>query len=138
NVIAWDPENKSEVFLAKNVRLFVTIPDLGWLMMLVFAAVVAPLTLYILARVQQNESFIGVANRAVFISILLQSHALLFCILRVRDGSYPSLDGEGVSPTAFGTSPCILSGLVGGIFANLLYLLLLWRRQDLERLLPDT
>src|SRR3989442_7330609 len=28
NLIAWDAENKSEVFLAKNVRLFVTIPDL--------------------------------------------------------------------------------------------------------------
>src|ERR1700752_1618416 len=36
NVIAWDPENKSEVFLAKNVRLFVTIPDLGWLLLLAF------------------------------------------------------------------------------------------------------
>src|SRR6201988_4126323 len=36
NVIAWDAENKSEVFLAKNVRLFVTIPDLGWLLLLAF------------------------------------------------------------------------------------------------------
>jgi len=137
NVIAWDPENKSEVFLAKNVRLYVTIPDLGWLMLLVFAAVVAPLTLYILARVQKSESFIAVANRAVFVSILLQSLALLFFILRIRDGHYPSLDAAGLYPTALGTSPFILSGLVGGIFANLLYLLLLWRREDLERLLPD-
>jgi len=137
NVIAWDPENKSEVFLAKNVRLFVTIPDLGWLMLLVFAAVAAPLTLYILARVRKNDAFLALANRAVFISILLQSLALVFLILRVRDGSYPSLDAEGLYPTALGTSPFILAGLVGGIFANLLYLLLLWRREDLERLLPD-
>src|SRR6516164_8176365 len=86
NVIAWDPENKSEVFLARNVRLFVTIPDLGWLMLLVFAAVAAPLTLYIVARVRKNEAYFGAANRAVFISILLQSLALLFFILRVRDG----------------------------------------------------
>ena len=137
NVIAWDPENKSEVFIAKGVRLFVTIPDLGWLMLLVFAAVVAPLTLYILARVRKNDAFTGAANRAVFISIMLQSLALLFFILRIRGGLYPSLDAEGLYPTALGTSPFILSGLVGGIFANLLYLLLLWRRADLERLLPD-
>ena len=137
NVIAWDPENKSEVFLAKNVRLFVTIPDLGWLMLLVFAAVAAPLTLYILARVRKNDGFLAIANRAVFVSILLQSLALVFFVLRVRDGQYPSLDAEGLYPTALGTSPFILAGLVGSIFANLLYLLLLWRREDLERLLPD-
>jgi cytochrome c-type biogenesis protein CcsB len=137
NVIAWDPENKSEVFLAKNVRLFVTIPDLGWLMLLVFAAVVAPLTLYILARVRTNEGFLLLANRAVFISILLQSLALVFFVIRVREGQYPSLDAEGLYSTNLAASPFILSALVAGIFANLLYLLLLWRREDLERLLPD-
>jgi cytochrome c-type biogenesis protein CcsB len=137
NVIAWDPENKSEVFLAKNVRLFITIPDLGWLMLLVFAAVAAPLMLYIVARIRTHDGLLAVANRAVFVSILLQSLALVFFVLRVRDGSYPSVDADGLYPTALGTSPFILAGLVGAIFANLLYLLLLWRREDLERLLPD-
>ena len=137
NVIAWDPESQSEVFLSKNVRLFVTIPDLGWLMLLVFAAVAAPLTLYIVARIPKHNGLLAVANRAVFVSILLQSLALVFFVLRVRDGSYPSLDADGLYPTALGASPFIMAGLVGGIFANLLYLLLLWRREDLERLLPD-
>ena len=137
NVIAWDAENKSEVFLAKNVRLFVTIPDLGWLILLVFAAVIAPLALYVLARVRKSDGFLAVANRAVFISILLQSLALVFFVIRVRDGRYSSLDAEGLYPTNLAASPFILSALVAGIFANLLYLLLLWRREDLERLLPD-
>src|SRR6201993_2218994 len=43
NVVAWDAENKSEVFVSRGVRLFVTIPDLGWLMMLGFSAVGGPL-----------------------------------------------------------------------------------------------
>ncbi len=137
NVIAWDAENKSEVFLAKNVRLFVTIPDLGWLMLLVFAAVIAPLTLYVLARIRKNDAFLSVANRAVFISILLQSLVLVFFVIRVREGQYPSLDADGLYSTNLAASPFILSALVAGIFANLLYLLLLWRREDLERLLPD-
>jgi cytochrome c-type biogenesis protein CcsB len=137
NVIAWDPENKTEVFLAQHVRLFVTIPDLGWLMLLVFAAVAVPLVLYILARVKQNEGFLSTANKAVFVSILLQALALVFFILRTRDGQYPSLDAEGLYPTSLAASPFILAALVGGIFSNLLYLLLLWRREDLERLLPD-
>ena len=50
NVIAWDAENKTEVFISRGVRLFVTIPDLGWLMLLVFAAVVAPLALYVVSH----------------------------------------------------------------------------------------
>jgi len=137
NVVAWDAVNKSEVFISRGVRVFVTIPDLGWLMLLVFAAVAAPLVLYILSQVKQNELFLSLANRAVFISILLQALALLFFQLRTRDGLYPSLDVEGLYPTSLAASPFILSALVGAIFANLLYLLLLWRRQDLERLLPD-
>jgi cytochrome c-type biogenesis protein CcsB len=53
------------------------------------------------------------------------------------NGIYPSPDAEGVFPTSLAASPFILSGLVGGIFISLLYLLLLWRRSDLERLLPS-
>ena len=137
NVVAWDIENKQEVFLSRGVRLFVTIPDLGWLMLLVFCAVAAPLAFYVIARVKKNESFLALANRAIFVSILLQVLALVFFLLRARDGQYPSLDAEGLYPTTLAASPFILSALVGGIFANLLYLLLLWRRPDLEQHLPD-
>jgi len=137
SVIAWDAENKTEVFISRGVRLFVTIPDLGWMMLLVFASVAAPLVLYILFRVKKNEGFLAIANRAVFISILLQILALVFFLLRASSGPYPSPDAEGTYATNLAASPFILSALVGGIFANLLYLLLLWRREDLERHLPD-
>jgi len=137
NVIAWDAENKTEMFISRGVRLFVTIPELGWMMLLVFAAVAAPLVLYILSRVKRNEGFLSVANQAVFVSTLLQAVALVIFLLRARDGQYPSLDAEGLYPTSLAASPFILAALVGGIFANLLYLLLLWRREDLERHLPD-
>ena len=137
NVIAWDAENKSEVFISRGVRLFITIPDLGWLMLLGFAAVTAPLVIYVVARWKNNENLINLANRAVFVSILLQSLMLVFFVLRARDGHYTSLDADGLYLTTLAASPFILCGLVAGIFANLLYLLLLWRREDLERLLPD-
>jgi cytochrome c-type biogenesis protein CcsB len=137
SVAAWNPEQKSEVFLAKGVRLFVVIPDLGWLMLLVLAAVAAPLVLYLVSRWKRAESLINTANRVVFVSILLQVLALVFFLLRARDGSYGSLDAEGLFPTSLAASPFILSGLVGGILVSLLYLLLLWRREDLERMLPS-
>ena len=79
-----------------------------------------------------------IANRAVFVSILVQVLALGVFLLRARNGSYGSLDAEGLFPTSLAASPFILSGLVGGIFVSLLYLLLLWRRADLERLLPSS
>ena len=137
NVVAWDAQNKAEVFVSRGVRLFVTIPDLGWLMLLVFVAVAVPLVLIVASHLKKNEAFVITANRAVFVSILLQTLSLVFFLLRARDGHYASLDAEGLYATTLAASPFILSGLVGGIFANLLYLLLLWRRQDLERLLPD-
>ncbi len=137
SVAAWNPEEKSEIFIAKGVRLFVVIPDLGWLLLLVLAAVSVPLVFYILWRKTNNEAHLDLANRAVFLSILLQTLALVFFIVRVRDGHYFSLDADGQFPTSLAASPFILSGLVGGIFVSLLYLLLLWRRTDLERMLPS-
>jgi ABC-type transport system involved in cytochrome c biogenesis permease subunit len=136
NVVAWNSEQKSEVFLQRGVRLFVTIPDLGWLMLLVLAAVASPVVLYGLSRRRKDEGLLLMANRAVFPSILLQGVALATFILRTRDGQYGSLDADGLYATSLAASPFILSGLVGGIFVSLLYLLLLWRRPDLERLLP--
>ena len=104
-----------------------------WSPMLVVAT---PLVFYILARVRKNEGYLHAANRAVFVSILLQVIALLSFLARAR-GQYASLDADGLYATSLAASPFILSGLVGGIFNSLLYLLLLWRRMDLERLLPS-
>ncbi|HEX7422815.1 MAG TPA: cytochrome c biogenesis protein CcsA [Terriglobales bacterium] len=137
SLVAWNPEQKSEVFLSKGVRLFVTIPDLGWLMTLALLVVASPLVFYGLARWKNNDSFLTLANRAVFLSILLQVMTLVMFLVRARDGRYPSLDADGLFPTSLAASPFILSGLVGGTFISLLYLLLLWRRPDLERLLPS-
>src|ERR1035438_7791872 len=72
SVVAWNPEEKSEVFIAKGVRLFVAIPDLGWLMVLVLAAVGAPLFLYLIWRKTHDQGLLTMANRGVFLSILLQ------------------------------------------------------------------
>ena len=137
SLVAWDPEHKSEVFISKGMRLFVTIPDLGWLMLLAFVVVASPLVFYGIARWKNDDTFFALANRAVFVSILIQVMALVMFLLRASDGRYPSLDADGLFPTSLAASPFILSGLVAGIFASLLYLLLLWRRPDLERLLPD-
>jgi ABC-type transport system involved in cytochrome c biogenesis permease subunit len=137
SVAAWNPEEKSEVFQAKGVRLFVVIPDLGWMMLLVLAAVAAPFVLYLVARWKHDEGIIDIANRSVFLSILLQTLALIFFLLRARDGRYGSLDAEGLFPTSLAASPFILSGLAGAIFVSLLYILLLWRREDLQRMLPS-
>src|SRR5438270_5807056 len=55
SVIAWDEPKKSEVFLSRGVRLFVTIPDLGWIIVLVFAAVSAPFAIYLYAQWRKDE-----------------------------------------------------------------------------------
>ena len=137
SVVAWDAENKQEMFLGQGTRLTVVIPDLGWLFALVLLATIAPLALYLWSRRSRTEGALTLANRAVFVGLALQVVALGAFILRARNGSYPSLDAEGLYPTTLAASPFILSGIVAGIFASLLYLMLYWRRNDLERLLPS-
>jgi cytochrome c-type biogenesis protein CcsB len=135
-VVAWDPAQNSEMFLSRGVRLFVTIPDLGWLFMLVLLSTIAPAVLYVLGRVKQDENLFDHANKAMFVSILLQTVALAAFILRAQSGAYASPDADGSFPTALAASPFLLSGMLGGIFAGLLYLLLLWRREGLQKMLP--
>jgi cytochrome c-type biogenesis protein CcsB len=136
SVVAWDAQNKEEISIAKGVKLMVTIPDLGWVFLLVLLASAAPLAIYVWAKWKKQDDLFTLANRALFISIALQVIALGAFILRTRNAAYPSLDAEGLFPTTLSASPFILSGLTTGIFASFLYLMLYWRREDLERLLP--
>ena len=137
SVTAWDAQEKSDMFLGRGMRLFVTVPDLGWLFVIAALAAVLPLALYAVARARNDDSFFGTANKAVFVSILLQIVVLAAFALRVRDASYPSPDQDGLFPTSLAASPFLLGGMVTGIFASLLYLMLLWRRVDLQALLPS-
>lgn len=139
NVIAWNFQDKEEIFLQKGVRLFVTIPDLGWLYLLVLLASAAPLAIYGVSKWKKNGDLIVAANRAVFVSLAIQIVGAAAFVLRANNASYPSLDMEGqLFPTALAASPFLLSGMLVGIFASLLYLMLYWRRADLERLLPSS
>ena len=137
SVTAWDAQEKSDMFLGRGMRLFVTVPDLGWLFVIAALAAVLPLALYAVGRARNDDSFFGTANKAVFVSILLQIVVLAAFALRVRDASYPSPDQDGLFPTSLAASPFLLGGMVTGIFASLLYLMLLWRRVDLQALLPS-
>ena len=55
SVTAWDAENKSDMFLGRGVRLFVTIPDLGWLFVIAALAAIVPLALYFLLAGQAGR-----------------------------------------------------------------------------------
>src|SRR5579859_4386143 len=72
SVAAWDAAEKQDMFLSRGVRLFVTIPDLGWLFGLVALAVAAPFAFYLLAGWRNDDRFFAIANRAVFVGILAQ------------------------------------------------------------------
>jgi cytochrome c-type biogenesis protein CcsB len=135
-VVGWDPAQKSEIFISRGTRLFVTIPDLGWVFALILLSTVVPVVLYFVGRVKNDASFFEHANKATFISILLQTVGLVAFVLRVQNGAYASPDADGMVPTALAASPFILAGIIGGIFAGLLYLLLLWRREGLQQMLP--
>jgi cytochrome c-type biogenesis protein CcsB len=138
SVVAWDPAQKQEISLERGVRLMVSIPELGWFFVLVLLAGAAPLVLYILARVKQDETYSGLANRAMFVSLALQAIALAAFLLRANNGVYASpLQPGQYFQTSLAASPFILAGLVSGIIGSLLYLMLYWRRDALERMLPS-
>jgi len=137
SVTAWDVEHKSDIFLGRGVRLFVTIPELGWLFVIALLGALVPLVLYFMARAKNDSAYLRIADKAVFVGILLQLVVLAAFVMRTKDAAYASPFQEGLYPTSLAASPFILGGMVAGIFASLLYLMLLWRRNDLQHLLPS-
>jgi cytochrome c-type biogenesis protein CcsB len=140
NVVAYDLQEKSDIVISKGVRLFVTIPEMGWLFLFGALAAAAPLVLYAIARWKKQEALLSTANTAVFISIAVQVLTLAAFVLRANKSVYAAIDPPepqlALAPTALAASPFILSGAMVGIFASLLYLMLHWRRAGLEELLP--
>ncbi|MBV9086043.1 MAG: cytochrome c biogenesis protein CcsA [Acidobacteriaceae bacterium] len=136
-VVALNPETGGELYIARGVPLMVVIPDLGYLLAVVLLVVLAPLALYAYARWKMDESAYVLANRAFFVSILFQIVATLAFVLRMRGAQYPATQAEGVFPTSLTTSPFILAGFVSSLIAGMLYLMLTWRRDGLQQMLPS-
>jgi cytochrome c-type biogenesis protein CcsB len=135
SVTGWDLERKADA-MENGVRFFVNIPDLGWLFVLAALGALVPLALNVYAKVRKSEQAYNWADKGMFISILLQAATLGAFVLRARAGTYLTEDGTAV-PTVLAASPFILGGVICSLFASLLYLMLLWRRSDLQRMLPS-
>jgi cytochrome c-type biogenesis protein CcsB len=136
-VTAYDLESKAEVMISRGHPLFVQIPDLGWLYLLVLLSAVVPLAIYIAAQVKKDRSLFDIASKGMFVTVLLQVVGLAIFVARVKNGRYGAPEADGLYATAMPANPFLLAGIVGGIVAGLLYLLLLWRREGLQKMLPS-
>jgi cytochrome c-type biogenesis protein CcsB len=137
-VTAYDLQAKSEVMITRGHPLFIQIPDLGWLYLLVALSAAAPLVLYIVGQIKKDSSLFDAASKAMFVTMLLQAAGLAIFIARVKNGQYASPEADGLFTTALPANPFLLAGMTGGIVAGLLYLLLLWRREGLQKMMPSS
>lgn len=135
-VVAWDATAAREIHFAERTPLLVSIPKLGWLFTLILASTVIPLATYLWAFVNKEEKAFAWANRLFLVSTVLQALGLAAFVSRANAGAYPSPQTEGQFATHLSASPFILVGLISGLFAAVLCLMLLWRRGALEDLLP--
>jgi ABC-type transport system involved in cytochrome c biogenesis permease subunit len=137
-VIGWDAQAAREIFVSEKERLLVVIPNLGWLFFMVLAFSVVPLALTLWARWNKEEQGYLWANRVFLLSTAFQMFALFAFVARVRIGAYPSPQVDGLFGTHLAASPFILAGVIGGLFASFMYLLLCWRREGLEEMMPSS
>src|SRR5450755_2495447 len=54
SVTGWNAQTKSDIFLGRGMRLFVTVPDLGWLFVIAAVAAIVPLILYFAGRFKND------------------------------------------------------------------------------------
>jgi cytochrome c-type biogenesis protein CcsB len=135
-VAAFDVQSNSEFIIQRGQSLMVIIPNLGWMFLLAMIVTLVPTVLYFLGWFTHDESKYRLADAAFFIGMLFQVLATSAFILRARDGAYSSPMADGLFATRLSTSPFILSGLIAGLLASLLYLMLKWRREGLQQMLP--
>ncbi|HYX67933.1 MAG TPA: cytochrome c biogenesis protein CcsA [Terriglobales bacterium] len=136
-VAAFDPQSNSEFMIQRGQSLMVVIPNLGWMFLLAMFVTLVPTALYFYGWFSGDDSKYRLADAAFFIGMLFQVLATAAFILRARDGSYASPMADGLFATRLSTSPFILSGLIAGLLASMLYLMLKWRREGLQQMLPS-
>lgn len=124
---------RAVLHLAPSLRFELPLSILLWALILALAVVAAPALCCALAFRAAGERYLALANRLVLAAILLQILSLAL-LLTLETG--PASADLGF-PTRLASSPFILTGLVGGILVSALFLLLAWRREELERLLPS-
>jgi ABC-type transport system involved in cytochrome c biogenesis permease subunit len=136
-VVAQNPETGGDLMIQRGMPVMAVIPDLGWLFALVLVALLVPLAGYAWATWKRDERGYVWANRAFVVALFLQVLTTVAFVLRVRGGQYASPMAEGLVPTALTNSPFILAGLLTGLLASVLYLMLSWRREGLQQMLPS-
>ncbi|MGC2322708.1 MAG: cytochrome c biogenesis protein CcsA, partial [Terriglobales bacterium] len=136
-VVAQNPETGGDLMIQRGMPLMVVIPDLGWLFALVLAALLVPLACHAWATWKHDDRAYAWADRAFVVALLLQVLTTAAFILRARGAQYASPMAEGLFTTALRNSPFILAGLLSGLLASVLYLMLNWRREGLQQMLPS-
>ena len=137
SVLAYHPDRQGELVVSPASPVVVPLAALAWLMALALLVVALPLVCYGLARWTRNGRCLVLANRSVFFSILLQAVTLVALLGRARDLRNAS-HSAALPAAPLAVNPFIFAGLVGAVLISLLYLLLVWRRPDLECLLPTS
>lgn len=136
-VAAWDPTAGREVLIAERTPLWVAIPGLGGVFLAVMVASLIPAVLNIWGQKSQAPGLSRWSTRALFLPLLLQVAALAAFLTLARGGFYGSPQAEGLFTTSLAASPFIVAGLGGSVLVSLLCLLLVWRREGLESLMPS-
>ena len=122
----------TEIAIGHGLRLKVSLVLLSWAMLAVLAVVATPVVCCALDYRKRNERLVAIACRCLLAGILLQGLSLAV-LLRLTGASAA---GSGRPPMALGSSPFVLTGLAGGLLISVFFLVLAWRRTELERLLP--
>jgi cytochrome c-type biogenesis protein CcsB len=135
-VAAWDPTGGHEIFIAQRTPLMVVLPGMGGILLVVMLATLTPFVFNVVATKSRFQGLRAWVTRTFFIVLLLQALALIAFLARARGGLYPSSQVEGLFTTNLAASPFIVAGLAGSMTASLLCLLLVWRREGLEAMLP--
>ncbi len=136
-VVAWDPSGSHELLIAERTPLMLVIPGLGGMYLGIMLASLMPSVLNVLGRAKHVPGLSTWSARALFLALLLQGVALTAFLTTARGGPYTSPQAEGSFATSLAASPFIVAGLGGSFLMTLLCLLLVWRREGLESIMPS-
>ena len=123
----------AEIAIWHGLRLKAPLALLSWTMLAALAVVATPVVCCALDFRKRSERLAAIARGSLLAGILLQGLSLAV-LLRLTGASAAA--GSGRLLTALGSSPFVLTGLATSLLISVFFLVLTWRRTELERLLP--
>jgi ABC-type transport system involved in cytochrome c biogenesis permease subunit len=136
-VPAWDAAARERIMIAAGQPLYVSIPVLGWPLLIAFGLVLSALVANTVASKDAPDGRSGAwAPRLFLAALFMQVAAGLWCAVKIGSGPYPVPRFGMRFEVHYASSPFLWAGMAAALFMSIAWQVFQWKEKSITARLP--